>query len=54
MLGFSDIDGTATHRNSLTTNNRILYVFANVKGQTASRYLNPVWTLVEAERSTKH
>jgi Caspase domain len=50
-LRFSNPVGT--YRSSLTTSNRILYVFANAKGQTASRYLNSVWSLVEAERSAK-
>jgi uncharacterized caspase-like protein len=45
--------GAVTYSNRLTPDNRIYYLYSNSKGQTASRYLNPVWTLSDVERSTK-
>jgi hypothetical protein len=46
-------DATIRYRNRLLADNRMLYQYENVKGQTASRYLDPVWRLVDVERAVK-
>jgi uncharacterized caspase-like protein len=52
-MRFSDPGGTMQYRNSLTSTNHINYLWSNDKGQYAARVLNPVWSLVEMERSAK-
>ena len=52
-LRFSNRDGTLNYSQTLVSANRLNYLWWNSKGQTATRVFNPVWLLVEAERSVK-
>ena len=45
--------GTETFKHTPTKGNQMRYRYSNTMGQSASLIFDPVWTLVEAERSAK-
>ncbi len=52
-LRFSNLDGSISYKHTLTSANRMNYIYTLSHGPTGHTVLDPVWTLVEAERLAK-
>jgi uncharacterized caspase-like protein len=52
-LRYTSPNGTSRYRLTLTADNKMDYLFSNTGGETGTCAFSPVWTLVEAERSSK-
>jgi uncharacterized caspase-like protein len=52
-LRFTNPKGTVQFRFTLTNAKQLQFFYSNSKGQTTTRMFDPVWTLVDAERSGK-
>lgn len=52
-LRFNNPSGTGSYRLTLTNTNKMKYVLWSTKGDNDNKVLDPVWTLVGAERSIR-